>query len=64
MHTDMTEDKKVLLKLRGTFVDMICQIYPENTKNLMYENVQKVLYMLVLCAIYGCIELALQWYKI
>ena len=31
---------------------------------MKYKNGQKVLYMLVLCAIYGCKELALQWYKL
>ena len=42
----------------------MCQINTEHKKNVRYENGQKVLYMLVLRAIYGCIESALQWYKI
>ena len=42
-------------------MDIMCNINPEHKKNVGYENGQKVLYMLVLRAIYGCIESALQW---
>ena len=31
---------------------------------MRYENWQKVLYMLLVCAINGCIESALHWYKL
>ena len=31
---------------------------------MRYKNGKKVLYLLVLRAIYGCIEYALLWYKI
>ena len=52
------------LKLKGTFMDIMCNINLEHKNNVRYEKLQKVLYMLVFCAIYGCIELALQWYKL
>ena len=55
---------KNLLKLKGTFLDIICQINSEYKNNMRYKNRQKVLYMLVLRAINGCIELALKWYKL
>ena len=45
-------------------MDIMCQINPEHKKNVRYKNGHKVSYMLVLCAIYGCIESALQWYKL
>ena len=60
----MPKDEKFLLKLSGTFVDIMCQINTEHKKNVRYEDGQKVLYILVLYAIYGCIESALQWYKL
>lgn len=55
LHADMPKDKKALLKLRGKFVNIVCQINPEHKKNVRYENRRKVLYMLVLNVIYGCI---------
>ena len=38
----------------------MCEINPEHKKYVRGENCQKVLYMLVLRVIYGCIESALQ----
>ena len=64
LHADIPTDKNVLLKLKGTFVDIMCQINHERKKIVRYENGQKVLYMLVLRDIYGCLELDLQWYKL
>ena len=64
---EMAEDKLVLLKLKGQFVDMMCEINPEYKPHVRYETMRygrkiKVLYMKVIRAIYGCIEAALQWY--
>ena len=56
LYAEMSEDKLVFLKMKNSFVDMMCQIDPEHTKNIQYENGQKVLYMKVIQAIYGCIE--------
>ena len=64
LHANTPKDKKVLLKLRGTFMDIMCQINQDQKKNMRYENGQKVLDILVLRTIYGCIESALQWYKL
>ena len=45
-------------------MDIVLQINPDHKKSVRYENWKKELYILVLRAIYGCIESALQWYKI
>ena len=42
----------------------MCQINPDHKNNAMYRNWQNTFYMLVLRSIYGCIESALQWYKL
>ena len=57
-------NEKVLMKLVGDFVDIMCGVNPEHKKNVVYENGRKVLYMEVLQAIYGCIESALRWYEL
>jgi hypothetical protein len=67
LQAEMAEDKLVLLKLKGEFVDMMCKINPEFKLHVRYETTRngkqiKVLYMKVIRAIYGCIEAALQWY--
>ena len=57
-------DERVLMKLRGSFVDIMCEVNPSHTKNVVYENGKKVLYMEILQAIYGCIESSLRWYEL
>ena len=57
-------NERVLLKLVGDFVDIMCKVNPEHKKNVTYEKGRKVLYMEVLQAIYGCIESALRWYEL
>ena len=56
LHAEMPKDKKVILKLRGIFVNIMCDINPEYCRHMRFENGTKVLYLLVLRAIYGCIE--------
>ena len=41
----------------------MCEVNPEHTQNVIVENGEKVLYLEILRAIYGCIESAL-WYEI
>ena len=57
------EDKLVLLKMYGRIAEMMCEVNPGYRKHLRQENGKTVLYMKVIRAIYGCIESALQWYK-
>jgi len=47
----MPEDKQTLMVLRGDFVDIMCQVDPDNKR---YR----------LRALYGCIESALLWYNL
>ena len=42
----------------------MCQVNPEYEQHARYENGKKVLYLLVLRAIYGCIKTELLWYNI
>ena len=63
-HVFMPKDKQILMNLRGDFVDIMCQVNPYYEQNDIYKNGKKVLYLLVLRAIYGCVESALLWYNI
>ena len=50
LHAKMPKDKQILLKLRGTFVDIMCNINPEYKQYVKFENGEKVLYVQVLQA--------------
>ena len=63
LHSKTPVDKNVILKLRGHFLDITCDINEEYRQYLRYEKGQIVLYLRVISAIYGCIESALQWYN-
>ena len=54
-HADIPKDKSILMNLRGYFVDIMCQFYPEYEQHIGYENGEKVFCLLVLRAIYCCI---------
>ena len=64
LHAEMPPEKRVLLRLVGKFVDIMCQVNPEYLKYVRYENGKKVLYLRVLRALYGCLESALLWYNL
>ena len=57
-------DERVLMKLVGDFVDIMCKVNPEHLKNAVYEKDKKILYLEVLQAIYGCIDSILRWYEL
>ena len=57
-------NERVLMKLTGKFVDIMCKVNPEHTKNVVMEKGKKVLYLEILRALYGCIESALRWYEL
>ena len=57
------------MKLRGVFVDIMCEVNPDFREHVIYENDKKnrpvkCLYVRVLRALYGCIESALLWYEL
>lgn len=64
LHAEFLKDKTVLMRLRDEFVDIMVKINPEYAKYVKVINGRKVLYLRVLRAIYGCIELALLWYNL
>jgi hypothetical protein len=64
LQAEMPKDKKVLMKLRGQFVDIMCEVNPEYKPYVTEERGEKILYLKVLQAIYGCIESALLWYNL
>ena len=62
LHSEMPSKKVVLLKLKGIFAKIMCEINEEYKQYIQYEKGQKVLYLRVLWTIYECIESALLWY--
>ena len=64
LHAGIPDDKEILLKFVGQFVDIMCKVNPEYLQFVRYENGTKVLYVKVLRAIYGCIFSALLWYNL
>ena len=60
----MPDDKRALMVLRGDFADIMCQVNPEYERFTKGEGKNKVLYLHLLGALYGCIESALLWYNI
>ena len=63
LQSDIPKDKKLLMTIRGEFVDIMCDVNPEYKEHVRVVNGKKVLYVQVLQAIYGCIESALLWYN-
>ena len=64
LHANILEAKTILLKVWGCFVNIMCDINPEHKANVRYKRCQKVLYIHVLRAIYGCVESTLHWYTL
>ena len=64
LQAEMPREKKILMKLRNEFVDIMCEVNPEYEQYVIKENGKKVLYVKILRAIYGCIESALLWYEL
>ena len=63
-HVDMIKENRILLKLRGYCFDIMCQVNSEYEQNVSYEDGEKVLYLLVLREIFGCINPALLWFNL
>ena len=54
----------MVIKLQGNIVDILCNMKPEYTKFVVYENGKAILYMQLIKALYGCIKSALLWYEL
>ena len=59
LHAEMTNNKYVLLKLEGDFVDIMCRMNPEYENIFVIEKGKKFLYLIVVRSIYGCVESSL-----
>ena len=64
LHAEMPKDKIVLMKFRGQFADIMCEVDPKHKENIVFEKGKKVLYVQVVRAIYGCIESTMLWYNL
>ncbi len=62
LHADM--DDFTLLRVEGTEVDILCNVCEDYKKYVCYENGKKVLYLMLLKALYGCVKSALLWYEL
>ena len=60
----MPEDKFVLLKIEGGFVDILCEVNPKHKKFIHVGNVVKLLYLCLLKSLDGRMESALLWYDL
>ena len=58
------DGKRILSKIKGEFVDLMCEVNPDFKKYVIYKNGIKVLYLIILRALYGCIQSALLWYNL
>jgi hypothetical protein len=57
-------EERVIMKITGVLVDILVEKNPERyTGYVVYENGKKVLYVIILKAIYGMLQAALLWYK-
>ena len=64
LHAEMPDNKFVILKIEGVFVDIMVQVNPEYGNDVRIEHGIKVLYVQILRALYGMIESALLWYTL
>ena len=64
LNSDMPEEKDARLKLQIEFMDIMCEVNPDNIPNIWYKNLNKVLYFRIMKVLYGCIELDILWYDL
>ena len=57
-------DDFVVMKFTGESVDILCNMNPEHTNFVSNEKGNKVLYVRLVKAIYGCVKSALLWYDL
>ena len=54
----------VLMKFVGDTVELLCELDEKYRKFVVVENGQKVLYVRLMKALYGCVKSALLWYQL
>ena len=56
--------ERIIMKIRGVLVDILVEMAPEvYSEYMVYENGKKVLYVLMLMALYGMLQSSLLYYK-
>ena len=56
--------EKIVMKITGVLVDLLIDVCPETYKDfVVLENGKRVIYVVVLRAIYGMLQAALLWYQ-
>jgi hypothetical protein len=59
-----SDHEKLIMKITGVLVDMLVQLSPKvYGPFIVMENSKKVLYVWLLCALYGQLKAALLWYR-
>ena len=64
LNADTPEEKIILLNIESEFVYIMCKVNPVHMENMRMENGVKALNLLLLKALYGCMESAILWYKL
>jgi hypothetical protein len=54
----------VIMKFNGKYVDIPCRMNPTYEPYVTIENGQRILYVRLLKALYGCVKSALLWYQL
>jgi hypothetical protein len=61
---NLKKGKRIIMKIRGPLVDMLCNIAPKIYEDYVtYEGGHKVLYVMMLMVIYGMLQSLLLYYK-
>ena len=56
LNASSLEDKFILIKIQGNFVDIMRDINPKLNEDVMNENNRKVMYMRILKVLYGLLK--------
>ena len=60
----LEEDKRIIMKVKGVLVDILYALDPlEYEEYIVFENNEKVLYLVLTKVLYGMLVAALLWYK-
>ena len=61
LQTEIPSDKRILLRIRKDFFNIMCEFNTDHKPYVQYDNGKKVIYVKVLRAIYGFISSAILW---
>ena len=56
LNSNIPRKKIIVQKIEGEFVDILCEVNPEQTQNVRTENWVKVLQIHLMKALYGSLE--------